>query len=146
MATASTQARPGGLPWIVILVGALFAILAAIDLAGEVNLSVRGQRETGIIVATEGGVGRMRTVTARVQVRPRDAAPFFAEIRDTLGTHGWKEGDAVDILCARVHADHLDCVADRWLDRYALTLVVFGLGVAILWATFARRRAFRADA
>ena len=132
--------RSTALPWLFILVGAVIALVAAIDLAAELNFSFRGHAERGTIVSTEGGAGRVRTVTARVHVQPQATAPFDVEIRDTFGTHGWKEGDGVDLRCARIHEDHLNCVADRWSDRYPLTLIALAIGVAIVWGALASRR------
>jgi hypothetical protein len=140
MATATKDTADSGRPlWIVVCVGAVILILAALNLSTQVIYSVRATHQVGSIVATEGGIGRKRSVTANVSVPQDNAAPLTIEVEDTLGTHGWKPGDSIGMLCTRLHADHVSCVADLWLDRYAFSLGMLLIGALAVWAGLRRR-------
>ena len=148
MAAPNLDAPGSGSPfdWILALVAAVVVLLTTIDLVSELYFSARGEHETGTIVSAERAAGRSRTVIARVKVAPKGATPSSIEIRDTFGTHGWKEGDAVDMLCAPIHADHLNCVADAWVDRYAVSLIVLNVAAALVWLRLRARARSKAVA
>ena len=138
--TSSSNAFDG----ILALVAGVIVLLAVLDVGSEVYFSMRGEPETGRIVSAERAAARSHTVVAKVSVRPHGGAPTSVEIRDTLGRHGWKEGDPVDLLCAKIHADHLNCVADAWLDRYALSLIVIAIVIGLTALRLRVRRRERA--
>lgn len=133
MATPNSgSARPTLSRWIVVLVGLLVLSLGAINLVAEVKFSMSGEPAPATILATEGGIGKMHSITARANVAPRNATPFEVEIHDTLGNTHWKEGDKVEVLCAHIHADHLSCVADLWFDRYGFPAIMAIVGALVL--------------
>lgn len=118
---------------VVFLVGAAFVVLGAISLGAQVVYSLNGTPQSGTIVETEGGIGKIRSVTARVEVTGATARPFTVEVEDVLGRQGWKEGDAIQVLCTHIHADHLSCIANLWFDRFVFGLIATALGLAALW-------------
>jgi hypothetical protein len=144
--TTATPSGSGAFGWILALVAAVIVILTVIDLGSEIYFSLRAQHETGTILSTERASGRSRSVYARVQVAPQGGPASSAEIHDTFGRHGWKEGDRVDLLCARIHADHVNCVVDAWLDRYVISLGVLAIVVALVWLRLRVRAKERAAA
>lgn len=126
--------------WIVVLVGAVFAILSLVNLYAQVIYSFHGTEAPGVIMTTEKASARSHSVVAKVNVVPHDEQPLSTEIEDTLGVHDWKQGDSVPMLCTRLHADHVSCVANLWIDRYAFSLGMLGIGALALWGGLRRKR------
>ena len=147
MTAPNTDGAPSDrLPWIFFLVVGVIAILALVDLVAQVNYSMSATREVGTITAVEGGIGRRQSVFAQASVVSSSAAPISVEIEDTLGIRGWKEGDSVPLLCTRLHADHVSCVFDSFLQRYWFPLTVLVIGGALVWLRLRHKRRLRAGA
>jgi hypothetical protein len=125
--------------WIMLIVGGVFVLIAAVGLWGQMQHALGGVRASASVLDTSGGIGRMRSVTARVEVALPGENPVRTEIEDSLGNQHWKPGDRAPVICTRIHAGHTTCIADLWFDRYALTLAALVVGGLALWGGLRRR-------
>lgn len=141
MSTANPgSGRPKVMRWIVAFAGLVLFGLGALDIAAEMKYSLSGQRESATITSSETGGSRKRSIDAQANVTPRAGTPFVVDIHDTLGNQHWKEGDTLELLCARIHADHLSCVADLWFDRYAVPVIMLVIGTLMVLGVWQLRR------
>ena len=125
--------------WMTLLVAGVFVALGAVNLRGEILYSLNGVRASGNVIEFHAASSRSHSIVAQVEVALPGVVPFRWEIDDTFGTQKWEQGGTVPLLCAHIHADHVSCVVDSWLDRFLFPSIVFALGMGIVLWTLKRR-------
>jgi len=123
--------------WIVLLVAGVFVALGGINLWGQMLYSMNGVRASGKVI--EAAQARSMSIDARVEVILPGVAPFRWDVDDTFGTQSWEQGGTVSLLCTHVHADHISCVVDSWLDRFFLPSLALVIGAGVACLTLRRR-------
>ena len=113
--------------WIQLLVAAVFVVLGAINLWGEALYSLNGVRASGKVIEFHHTSARSASIVAQVEVALPGAAAFRWEVDDTFGMQDWEEGGTVPLLCTHVHADHMSCVVDSWLDRFLFPAIALAI-------------------
>jgi hypothetical protein len=127
----------------ILLVAGIFIALGAINLWGVLLYSLNGVRASGKVIEAHAAQARSVSIDARVEVELPGAAPFRWDVDDTFGTQNWEPGSTVPLLCTHIHADHISCVVDSWLDRFLFPSVVLAIGVGVMFWTL--RRAHRSS-
>jgi hypothetical protein len=125
----------------ILLVAGVFIALSAVNLWGELLYSLKGVPASGKVIDAHAAQARSATIEARVEVALPGVAPFRWDVEDTFGTQHWEPGGTVPLLCAHIHADHISCVVDSWLDRFLFASIVLAIGVAVVVWTLKRRSA-----
>ncbi|HEY6254698.1 MAG TPA: hypothetical protein VIY51_02790 [Xanthobacteraceae bacterium] len=123
------------------LIAAAFFVLATIQLWSEIYYSLIGVRTSGEVIEFHTSRARSISIVAEVEVDMPGVTPFRWEVDDPFGTQSWEPGGRVPLLCARIHADHMSCVVDSWLDRFLFPLIAIPIGVGVLLWLVKRRRA-----
>ena len=126
--------------WIVLLVAGGFVALGAINLWGEALYSLNGVRASGKVIEAHAAQARSMSIDAKVEVVLPGVAPFRWDVDDTFGTQNWEQGGTVPLVCTHVHADHISCVVDSWLDRFLLPSLTLAIGAGVAFLTLRRRR------
>jgi len=131
--------------WIGLLCGLVFVGLSLLYLGAQLVYSWSGTPAMGRVIEFHRASGRSMTVYGVVEVTPSDGRPFRWEVQDTFGEGNWSEGAAVPLLCAHLHADHLSCTLDSFVDRFGAGVFFgfIGASVAAL-SILALRRPMRA--
>jgi hypothetical protein len=122
--------------WLLLLVGGIFVVLAAVNLWIQVEFSLFGvPASVKTIEYHYSTCGRSCvSVIAQVEVAVPGSAPFRTEVEDTFGIQNWVEATNVDLVCAKIRADHQSCVIDSLLDRWLLPLGFVGIaGSLLIW-------------
>ena len=125
--------------WLILLVASLFVVLSGINLWAEALYSMNGVRASGKVTEAHAAGPRSATIEARVEVVLPGVAPFRWDVEDTFGTQHWEPGSTVALLCAHIHADHMSCVVDSWLDRFVFPLIALLIGAGAAWWALRRR-------
>jgi hypothetical protein len=125
--------------WMILLVAGVFIALSAVNLWGELLYSLNGVPASGKVIEAHAAQARSATIEARVEVALPGIAPFRWDVEDTFGTQHWEPGGTVPLLCTHIHADHISCVVDSWLDRFLFSSIVLAIGVAVAVWTLKRR-------
>ena len=133
--------RPRLSSWMPLLIAGAFIALSAINLWAEMLYSLNGVPASGKVIEAHAAHSRSATIEARVEVALPGVAPFRWDVEDTFGTQHWEPGGTVPLLCTHIHADHISCVVDSWLDRFLFSSIVFAIGVAVAFWTLKRRSA-----
>ncbi len=134
--SAPRQARS----WMLILVGAIFAVLGAIELWTATNVTLHAVPATARVIATQGGIGRTKSVHAQVEVAIPGQRAFHTEIEDALGLGSWVEGGTVDVVCTKLPSGSPHCELDSALDRWPFPVFILAVGFGALWLSLRRRK------
>ena len=121
--------------WAILALGLLLLASQLLDLGAQVIYSTRGVRASGTVVEFHKTSGRSVTVAGQVNVQMPGTPAFKWDVDDTFGQLDWQEGGTVPLLCTRLHADHVSCVGDSFVDRYVVTLGLLLLGALLAWAS-----------
>ena len=127
--TVPRRSRPA--QWIGLLCGLVFVGLALVNLGAQLLYSWSGTPATGRVVEFHKASARSMTVYGVVEVARNGARPFRWEVEDTFGGGNWSEGASVPLLCAHLHADHLSCTLDSFVDRFAPALFFGAIGASV---------------
>jgi len=120
--------------WAVLALGMLLFGSQVLDFAAQVVYSTRGVHASGTVIEFHKTSARSATVTGQVDVRMPGTPAFKWEVDDTFGQLPWQEGGTVPLICTRLHADHMSCVGDSFVDRYVVTIGLLLLGALLSWA------------
>jgi len=126
--------------WMVPLVAGVLFVLAAINFWGELHYSLNGVHTSGQVIDFHASRTRSISIVAQVEVALPGVAPFRWDVDDAFGTQNWEPGGTVPLLCAHIHADHMSCVVDSWLDRFLFPLIVLMIGAGVFLWTLKRYR------
>jgi len=121
--------------WAVLALGLFLVGTQLLDLGAQVLYSTRGVHASGTVVEFHRTSARSVTVAGQVNVQMPGAPAFKWDVDDTFGQLDWRDGGTVPLLCARLHADHVSCVGDSFVDRYVVTLGLLLLGALLAWAS-----------
>jgi hypothetical protein len=121
-----------------LLVAGVFAALAAINLWGEIHYSLQGIPTLGKVIEFHYTRARSNSIVAQVEVVIPGAPPFRWEVDDAFGTQNWEPEGTVPLLCTHIHADHLSCVLDSWLDRFLFPSIMLSISAGLVWWTLKR--------
>ena len=140
---AAIQPASSFAAWLVVAVAAIFGVLGLVDVSAEILYDLKGNRATGQVLEFHAMSSRSQSIEATVMAAPAGVAPFRWQVHDTFGLHRWTVGETAPLLCAHIHADHVSCVLDSYVDRYvfSLVMVLFGGGIAAFGAARLLRRA-----
>jgi hypothetical protein len=123
-----------------LLVGAVFALLGALMLWTAIESALHAVPATAKVIATEGGIGRKRSVHAQVEVTVPGQKAFRTEVEDVLGLGKWVEGGTIEVVCAKLPTGPQHCELDSALDRWLFPVIVFAVGCGALWLSLRRRK------
>jgi hypothetical protein len=129
----SNRRHPVG--WAVLVLGLFLVATQVLDLGAQVVYSTRGVHASGTVIEYHKTSARSVSVTGQVNVQMPGTPPFKWEVDDTFGRLDWQDGGTVPLLCTRLHADHMSCVGDSFVDRYVVTLGLLVLGALLAWAS-----------
>ena len=132
----SVDLQPGArkMPsWLLIVVGAIFAVLGAIGLWGAFDVSLNGVPATGKIVEHHTASARSMTVYAQVDVALPGGRALRTEVEDTFGRASWVDGETVSLVCAKLRSGAPHCEFDSALDGSLLPLVFSVIGLGAMW-------------
>jgi hypothetical protein len=132
---ATRQARS----WLMLLVGAIFALLGALMLWTAVDATLHAVPATAKVISTEGGIGRKRSVHAQVEVSIPGRKAARTEVEDALGIGSWTEGGTIDVVCTKLATGSPHCELDSLIDRWLFPVVIFAVGAGALWLALRRR-------
>ena len=135
--SASSNARS----WLLLLVGAIFALLAAVNLWAAFDTSLHAVPATAKVISTAGGIGKIKSVHAQVEVALPGEKASRIEVEDTLGLGTWTEGGTIDVVCVRRASRSPHCELDSALDRWLFPLIFFAVGCGAIWLALRRRSA-----
>jgi len=144
MSADSTPMPPGkrqARSWVMLLVGAIFAVLGAIEPWTAADAALHARPATGKVIATEGGIGRQHSVHAQVEVSMPGHKTFRTEVEDALGLGSWTEGGTVSLVCTMPATRSPHCDLDSALDRWLFPLVFFAIGCGAVWLALRKRAA-----
>lgn len=127
--------------WVVMLVGAIFVLLSAIELWTALDATLHAVPATARVIRTEGGIGRTKSVHAQVEVAIPGRGAFRTEIEDSLGLGSWVEGGTVAVVCTEPRTGSPHCDLGSALDRWLLPVLFFAVGAGALWLSLRRRSA-----
>lgn len=129
--------------WAVLLLGLFLVATQLLDLGAQAIYSTQGVPAIGNVIEFHKTSARSVSVAGQVDVRMPGAPSFKWDVDDTFGQLDWQDGGAVPLICARLHADHVSCVGDSFVDRYVVTIGLLLLGALLVWAsvTMLRNRA-----
>jgi hypothetical protein len=128
-------------PWLFLLVGAIFAVLAAINLWTAAETMLHAVPTTAKVIATDGGIGRKKSVTAQVEVALPGEKAVRTEVEDPLGLGTWTEGGTIELVCTRRAGRSPHCELDSALDRWLLPVLFFAIGCGAIWLALRKRQA-----
>ena len=126
--------------WLFLLVGAIFALLGAIELWTAADATLHAVPATAKVIATQGGIGRTKSVHAQVEVSVPGQRAFRTEVEDALGLGTWVEGGTIDVVCTKLSTGSLHCELDSALDRWLFPVLLFSVGCGALWLSLRRRK------
>jgi len=129
---------PKARSWLFLLVGAIFALLGAIELWTAVDATLHSVPATAKVIATQGGIGRTKSVHAQVEVAVPGQKAVRAEVEDALGIGSWSEGDTIDVVCTRLTSTSPHCELDSALDRWLFPVLIFAVGCGAFWLALRR--------
>src|SRR5258706_9419398 len=115
----------GARSWLLLLVGAIFAVLGLIGLWTAADATFRGVPATARVIETQGGIGRTKSVHAQVEVSVPGQKAFRTEVEDALGLGSWEVGSTVKVVCINVASGSPYCAVDSVLDRWLFPVVIF---------------------
>lgn len=127
--------------WLLLLIGAVFALLAGVNLWTAADTSLHAVPATARVMSTEGGIGKIKSVHAQVEVALAGEKAFRTEVEDTLGLGTWAEGATIDVVCVQRASRSPHCELDSALDRWLFPLLFFAVGCGAIWLSLRRRRA-----
>ncbi len=130
----------GARSWMLLLVGAIFAVLGLIGLWTAADATFRGVPATAKVIETQGGIGRTKSVHAKVEVSIPGQRAFRTEIEDALGLGSWVEGGTVDVVCTKLPSGSPHCELDSALDRWPFPVFILAVGFGALWLSLRRRK------
>jgi hypothetical protein len=128
-------------PWLLLLIGAIFALLSAINLWTAADTMLHAVPATAKVIATDGGIGRKHSVTAQVEVALPGEKAVRTEVEDSLGLGKWTEGGTIDLVCTRRDGRSPHCELDSALDRWLLPVVFFAIGCGAIWLALRKPKA-----
>jgi hypothetical protein len=138
---SQAQARgPQARYWLMLFVGAIFAVLGALMLWSAVESALHAVPATAKVIATEVGIGRKRSVHAQVEVTVPGQKGFRTEIEDALGPGTWVEGGTIEVVCAKLPTGSQHCELDSALDRWLFPVIIFAVGCGAIWLSLRRRK------
>jgi len=120
--------------WAVLALGLFLVATELVDLGAQLVYSTRGVPASGTVLEFHKASARSVTVYGRVNVQVPGTPAFKWDVDDTFGQLDWQDGGTVPLICTRLHADHMSCVGDSFVDRYVVTLGLLMLGVLLAWA------------
>ena len=144
MTTGPSQPKPAtgtARSWLLLLVGAIFALLAAVNLWTAVNTSLHAVPATARVLSTEGGMGRKKSVHAQVEIALPGEKAFRTEVEDALGLGSWTEGGTMEVVCVKRAGRSPHCELDSALDRWLFPLLFFAVGCGAIWLSLRRGKA-----
>lgn len=113
--------------WLVLLLGATFATLGAVELQREIQLSAKGVHASGTLVDFELPKWRYPGAVAELDLEVVRDPPIRVHVRSASLSRDWRKGEALALICeslsARAPACRRDVFTDRWLEP-ALLLIV----------------------
>ena len=136
----ASKTRPAR-SWLMLLVGAVFAVLGAIMMWTAASTTFRSVPATARVIETQGGIGRTKSVHAQVEVSVPGQKAFRTEVEDALGLGSWEVGSTVNVVCINVASGSPYCAVDSLLDRWLFPVVIFLIGAGALWLSLRRRSA-----
>ncbi|HUH93871.1 MAG TPA: hypothetical protein VL742_12145 [Casimicrobiaceae bacterium] len=127
--------------WLLFLIGAIFALLAAVNLWTAVDTTLHAVPATAKVLSTQGGIGRTKPVHAQVEVAFPGERVFRTEVEDSLGLGTWAEGGSIALVCMKRASRSPHCELDSALDRWLFPLLFFAVGCEAIWLALRRRKA-----
>jgi hypothetical protein len=121
--------------WAVLVLGVVLVGTQVLDLGAQVVYSTRGVHASGTVLEFHKASARSVSVTGQVNVQMPGTPAFKWDVDDTFGRLDWQDGGSVPLLCTRLHADHMSCVGDSFVDRYVGTVGLLLVGALLVWAS-----------
>ena len=135
----------GPVSWLVLIAGVAVAMIGAIGLCGELDVTFRGILTTAKVIEHHhaAGSGRMASIVAQVEVAVPSGRAFRTEVEDQFVAAEWLDGGTVNVICAKLATDHPHCEMDSMLDRWLTPAVFLVVGLGVVWWSRWRRRLMR---